>query len=117
MWKILYAVCPNNLNITFKYSDRKGIQALLTQLKKGSQARFQSAYDTSFAVMGPKLWNTLPKNTTWIDGFGAFKTSLTTHVLKRPDTPPVSGLVPQNDNSLLQWYTNASHKMSGGYVM
>ena len=117
MWKVLYAVCPNNLNITFKYSDRKGIQALLPNLKKDSQARFQSAYDKSFAVMGPKLWNTLPKNITLIDGFGAFKTSLTTYVLKIPDTPPVSGLVPQNDNSLLQWYNDASRKMSGGYVM
>ena len=56
MWKCLNQHCPNSLNISFKYSERKGNVAALPQLVKDSPARFQTCYDASFAVMadGPK---------------------------------------------------------------
>ena len=77
MWKCLNQHCPNSLNISFKYSERKGNVAALPQLVKDSPARFQTCYDASFAVMGPKLWNTLPKHINKIDSFGVFKDALT----------------------------------------
>ena len=117
MWKCLNQHCPNSLNISFKYSERKGNVAALPQLVKDSPARFQTCYDASFAVMGPKLWNTLPKHINKIDSFGVFKDALTNYILQVPDTPPVPGMVPQNNNSLLQWYTAASSQTLGGYMM
>ena len=105
------------MNIGFKFNERKGNVALLPQLVKESPARFQTCYDASFAVLGPKLWNTLPKQINMIQSFGAFKDALTNYILQIPDTPPVPGMVPQNNNSLLQCYTDASSQTPGGYMM
>ena len=67
--------------------------------------------------MGPKLWNTLPKHINKIDSFGVFKDALTNYILQVPDTLLVPGMVLQNNNSLLQWYTAASSQTLGGYMM
>ena len=47
-------ICPNNLQIKFTDPIRLGIK------------RNQTLYEHSFAVLGPRLWNTLPKDLTVI---------------------------------------------------
>ena len=64
MNKVLHNISPNDLNIKFHYCDRRGIQAAVPPLHRGASSKAQQQYDASFAVMGPKLWNTIPKSTT-----------------------------------------------------
>ena len=64
MYKVLQDLSPNDLNIQFHYSDRRGIQAAIPPLRRRASCRAQQQYDASFAVTGPRLWNMLPKSTT-----------------------------------------------------
>ena len=60
--KILYNVVPNDINITFHQNDRRGICADIPVMLRTSKAKFQSLFDSSYAVTAPRLWNTLPKH-------------------------------------------------------
>ena len=51
---------PNDMNIRFQHPKRNGITARLTKLNKTCTMHYQTMYDSSFAVQGPKLWNHLP---------------------------------------------------------
>ena len=53
---------PNYLNITFSERGRLGIKAKLPALPKLCKESAKSLYDSSLAVMGPRLWNAIPKN-------------------------------------------------------
>ena len=61
MWKVLHNRCPNDLGIKFTTTPRHGTKAILPPLVKSSSQRNQSLYDGSFAVIGPRLWNIVPK--------------------------------------------------------
>lgn len=106
MWKTLQGTCPNDVNIQFNPLSRSGIKAKVPYLNKTSQKCHQSLYDHSFAVHGPRLWNTIPSNLTLISEFEGFKNSLTKFLLTMPDQPPVRGYVRANDNSVLEWCKN-----------
>ena len=67
-----------------------------------------SRYDTSFAVMGPKLWNCVPNNLNTMVQFELFKKNLTAFLLSVPDTPPTKGYSPSNSNSILAWRVDSS---------
>ena len=104
MWKIHYQLSPNDLGIQFvPPRHRKGIQAKVPELRKGSLQRNQSLYDSSFAVHGPRLWNSIPCNLTLIATLDEFKHQLTAFLLTIPDKPPVSGYSCTNNNSILEW--------------
>ena len=45
---------------------------------RGCTSGHQSLYDNSFAVKGPKLWNSVPYHLNSIEEFATFKTKLTT---------------------------------------
>ena len=62
-------------------------------------------YDSSFAVLGPKLWNAMPYYLNGIADFASFKSRLTAFMLSVPDKPPVRGYITPNSNSLfmLAW--------------
>ena len=62
MWKVLHELSPNDLNITFGESGRLGIKAELPALPKLCKESAKSVYDSSFVVMGPRLWNAIPEN-------------------------------------------------------
>lgn len=106
MWKILHSRCPNDLNIQFSTPSRHGIKALLPSLTKSSSQRNQSLYDSSFAVMGPRLWNIIPSHLHSAADPMQFKHKLTEFLNTIPDKPPVSGYSCANRNSLLEWSTN-----------
>ena len=99
MWKTLHCLCPNDVGITFKQSTRRGTTAVVPVLKRGSTQRYQALYDSSFAVLGPRLWNFIPSELTLQKNFDAFKNSLTCFLLTVPDKPPVLGYTCPNNNS------------------
>ena len=103
MWKILNKKCPNDIEIVFNNESRHGITAKLPPLSRTSSARNQSLRDTSFSMIGPKLWNCLPNNLTVLTDFDKFKTDLTELLLSFPDKPPTSGYSSANHNSILDW--------------
>ena len=100
MWKILHGQTSNDLNIMFQTRPRTGTKAVVPSISRQSSASHQSRYDTSFAVMGPKLWNCVPNNLNTMVQFELFKKNLTAFLLSVPDTPPTKGYSPSNSNSI-----------------
>ena len=62
----------------------------------------RTQYDSSFAYLGPKLLNLLPKSINLLDKLQKFKGELTRFVLSLPDRPPVHGYPRENNNSLAE---------------
>jgi len=106
MWKTLHGKCPNDINVQFLEPSRHGIKAKVPQLNRSSSQRHQSTYDASFAVIGPRLWNTIPSSLPQIADLDEFKFKLTDYLKTIPDKPPVSGYSCANRNSLLEWHSN-----------
>lgn len=99
MFKIINKIAPNDLNFETITSDRRGIKVKVPPLNMNSSQRARTAYECSFAVMGPKLWNTLPPHINTITKKGPLKTALSKHLELIPDEPPVDGI--SSHNSLL----------------
>ena len=99
MWKILNNISPNDLNFKTTHSNRRGIKVKVPPLQKEASQRAQSLYEASFGVVGPKLWNTLPRYLTIITKKNTFKTNLSKYLATIPDRPPVDGI--SSHNSLL----------------
>ncbi|CAL8313864.1 unnamed protein product [Gadus morhua 'NCC'] len=100
MWKILNGHHPNNMGIEFQSSKRNGITAKLPKLSKSGKAKHQTMHDTSFAVLGPMLWNLIPANVSSEKDLEVFKIELNKDFLsKMPDMPPVKGYSCENNNS------------------
>ena len=106
MWKIYSNTVPNSVGIEFMSPSRLGIKARVPPIIKSSSLRNQSLYDSSFAVMGPRLWNILPSHLHLIAEPQQFKTELTKFINQFPDKPPVRGYCYANTNSLLDWSKN-----------
>ena len=63
MWKILNSKTNNDLIIEVVFRLRLGNLAKIPVCKKKSSAfHWTAAYERSFSVMGPKLWNYIPYN-------------------------------------------------------
>ena len=103
MFKLLQNLMPNDINITFTSSERRGIRAVVPPLNKSATMKAQSKYDDSFAVMGPKLWNCIPAATTRETKLSSFKTSLGKFLKQLPDNPPTPGYTSINTNSILDY--------------
>ena len=102
MWKIFYNQVPNDLNIQFKYQERKCFCAAIKPLVKPN-SKPQTMYDNSFAVVGPKLWNLVPKQIRFINtSVEDFKRHLSKFLELFPDHPPVNGYSRATNNSLLE---------------
>ena len=102
MWKILHNRLPNDLLISFRSPSRLGIQSIIPSLPRSDcRQRNRSLYDASFAVIGPKLWNMLPRYINVIEKEVSFKNELTKFILKLPDQPPVQGYPRNHGNSLV----------------
>lgn len=111
VWKILHNQCPNDVNIVFNAPSRHGITAKVPAINKSSSNRNKSLYDSSFAVLGPQLWNCLPGHLHDVAVLDGFKQELTKFLLTFPDNPPVSGYVAVNNNSVLQWCKNKAEAL------
>ena len=102
MWKLLHRLAPNDMGIGFEYHERRGSIARLPLYPRGCRMRVVTKYDSSFAYMGPRLWNVLPKDVNSIVVADKFKRRLTAWLLSLPDKPPVLGYVRANNNSLVE---------------
>ena len=103
VWKILHNITLNDVGMTFRNSTRNGTVAVVPSLTKGSSQRNQSLYDSSFAVLRPRLWNTVPSNIKTLDKFDNFKESLSVFLSKFPDEPPTQGYTCSNSKSIVDW--------------
>jgi len=103
MWKILQEKCPNDLKIQFSETYRHGLKASVPSLSKCSTQRNQTLHDSSFSVIGPRLWNIVPPELHVIEDPLQFKSKLTEFVLSFPDEPLVAGYSCRNRNSLIDW--------------
>ena len=73
MWKTLHSICSNDFQIKFTHPLRLGIKALVPAISRAARQRNKTLYEHSFAVLGPRLWNTLPKDLTVISCQQKFK--------------------------------------------
>ena len=103
MWKILHNRTSNDLQVQFDYKPRLGYQSKVPGLNRKSTAANKTLYDSSFAVMGPKLWNCIPFHMNTIDCAEVFKQKLTKFLLAVTDEPPIRGYTTRNSNSILAW--------------
>ena len=101
MWNVLHSTTSNDLNIEFVHRPRFGNQAKVPVMNRSSSAFHLSAYEHSFVVMGPKMWNCIPYVLNTIQEFSSSKRKLTVFLLSVPDTLPARGCTPANSNSLL----------------
>jgi hypothetical protein len=60
VWKIFNGASPNDLNIKKCISERRGLRAVVPPLSKSATSHCQTIYDSSFGVVGPKMWNCSP---------------------------------------------------------
>ena len=96
VWKIINNIMPNELNLTTINSGRRGIKVKIPALRTDSSLLARSSYESSFAVVGPRMWNTLPRKISTITNKTTFKTALTKYLSQIPDLPPVDGLASRN---------------------
>ena len=92
-------MAPNDVNMKFVHSARRGISCKLPPLVTKSKPKYQTQFDNSFPVTGGKLWNLLPKAIKQKTSLVSFKSALTKFILQVPDHPPVPGIA--SENSLL----------------
>ena len=116
MWKTLHGICPNDLQIKFTDHSRLGIKAVVPAIARAAKQRNQTLYENSFAVLGPRLWNTLPKDLTVINCQQTFKEMLSSYVSSISDLPPVRGYTCPNRNSLLDWHQNKALALQSGWL-
>ena len=98
------------------FNDRTGITAIVPKLPKAIYRK--SIADSSFKVIAPKLWNTLPKHVTLEESLVTFKVSLGKFLDRFPDTPPVKNYTTGNSNSIIDWVKEkTSLKLPGGQLL
>ena len=100
MWKVINDISPNDLNFIVTTNPRRGIKVKVPPINTKESLRSRSLYDSSFGVIGPRLWNTLPRSISLISNKTTFKTALSKHLESIPDEPPVDGYT--RHNSLLE---------------
>ena len=103
LWKIVKGIIENDLNFDFYDNLRLGIMARIPSINTTSSQRSKSLYDASFPVLGPRLWNIVPKQIKECSTLFTFKAYLDEFLRSFPDRPPVPGYVCQNNNSILDW--------------
>ena len=103
MWKILHGLTSNDLQVQFTVNPRLGNLAKVPSFRKKISAAHQTLYETSFNVMGPKLWNCLPTQIRAVSKHDNFKRQMTAFMLSVADKPPIRGFTPPNSNSILDW--------------
>ena len=89
VYKVFHCLSPNDLQLEFIDSARRGPCCKIPPLSKTSTAKSQSIFDKSFRINSAKLWNKIPKEIRVKPSFGSFKSALTKYLLRLQDHPPV----------------------------
>ena len=103
IFKMLNDLMPNDIGLTFSDQGRRGIRATVPPLTRSATTKAQRMYDDSFAVVGPRLWNCIPAETTRKTTLATFKSSLGRYLKTIPDMPPTPGYTSVNNNSILSY--------------
>ena len=104
MWKIINGHAPNDISVKHYQHNRLGVKCRIPDLPNSAPRSAKTAYDHSFSVRGPQLWNILPREINSITSLDLFKRRMTQYIKDSyPDTPPVHGYTCANSNSLLDW--------------
>ena len=103
VWKILNNDAPNDVGLEFKDHKRHGMKAEIPPMMKRSQLSVRTDYDNTFRVRAAQLFNVLPPEIRSIKVLHSFKVGHNRFLEQFPDTPPVTGYTPMNNNSLLSW--------------
>ena len=116
VWKILEGFVPNiatgEASLTDKWHQRRGRECSVPNVKPSATVRIQNIRRASFAINGPRIFNSLPqsiRNITKCD-LTVFKTQLDRFLRRVPDQPLIPGYtaIRQCDtNSLIDWLGNA----------
>ena len=118
MWKIINGQTTNDIGFQFKRKPRFGLQAIVPSVNRKSSASNQTIRDSSFSIMGPRLWNCVPYQLTSISELSLFKGKITKFLLTVPDKPPLRGYTTANSNSILDWRSDRdATSLWGGYKM
>ena len=106
IFKILHHLVPNDLDIVFTNSDRRGIRIKIPSVHKGAKIKYITQYDDSFKIRASNLWNSIPAEVTKKASMESFKIALSKYLITFPDHPPIQGQA--SKNSLLDYNrTNA----------
>ena len=118
-WKILEGLVPNiataENGISSTWNPRRGREYRIPKISTSAPTRIQNIRRTSFAISGPRIFNSLPqyvRNTTNCDK-NIFKARLDHYLQQVPDQPLIPGYTAfrQCDtNSLIDWSKNAQLK-------
>ena len=94
MWKILESLTPN-FGIQVYDSVRRGRCCLVPHIRTSAPGRVQTLRFTSLAVLGPRLFNTIPTQLRNMTGcsIDTFKSALDKHLSVIPDQPRMKDLV------------------------
>ena len=74
--------------VTTLHSARRGLLCCIPLLNRNAMARYKSLKDESFAVMGPRLFNSIPPDLRDLNlSLDSFKSKLDKFLMKIPDKP------------------------------
>ena len=102
IWKIYNKLIPNELNLEFVVSERRG-PTCLRRIGKSRVRHTNTIIFNSFPSHGAALLNVVPEKVKSIPSLTEFKSELDKWLQTIPDTPPTHGYVAANKNSLLEW--------------
>ena len=100
--KIYMQLAPNDVNLQFHEHQRLGTQCKRLPLKS-KIASVKTLRDNFFSHLAPKLYNLVPKIIKSAKNINSFKRKLDIFLMKIPDSPPISGYIRQNSNSITEW--------------
>ena len=111
VWKILEGIAPNlgsDSNIVPNLSPRRGRSCNVPHIPSQAPTRIQTLRNESFAVKGPRIFNSLPKDVRCFTGgtVDAFKSRLDAYLKTVPDQPLIPGYTAGRliaSNSLIDW--------------
>ena len=109
-WRIIEGQVPNldATPITARTHVRRGRECIVPQVSNASPTSIQAIRANSFAIRGPRLFNTLPAHLRNLTNCKpeAFKSALDAHLRSIPDEPLIPGLTQfrrAESNSLIEW--------------
>ena len=99
VWKILQGISPN-CGLEMTYNERRGREVKIPPIK--SKGTVQSLRESSFQVMGPRLFNSLPKSLRNLQkgSIEDFKRKLDQYLEKIPDEPKLPNYIPSAANQI-----------------
>ena len=101
-WKIIRGIVPNFTEHKIEYKDhiRLGRRCKVLGFNTQSLASVRTKYENSFAVMGPRLFNSIPPHLRGFEGsLSAFKVGLGEFLSTVADKPLINGYYQQAESN------------------